>query len=178
LEMICQNGKIGLRRFAREDIEAFAKGVRRSKDSKNELSGMLRKISSLYQQFEKDGFFSREKGKLLIVLDQGEIIGYCSYFKSSPYVNGYEIGYQIFQEDHRGKGYGTQAVRLFTDFLFELQPILRIQICMDEQNHASERVAEKAGFSYEGIMRSVFQNKERIVNNKVFSIIRKEWEAR
>ena len=170
-----EGNKVNIRVFQREDIEKYAKLTFGICEAEKNFIGMLKKISGIYQQFEKDGFLSKSEGKLLIVSKEDEVLGYCSFFKGSPYVNGYEIGYRIFKEGHRGCGYGTEAVLLLIRFLFEYQPILRLQICMSEENVYSERVAIKAGFTYEGTMRSVFKIKGNPVNNKMYSITRAEW---
>lgn len=170
-----EGNKVNIRVFERADIEKYAKLTLGINEEKKNFTGILKKISGIYQQFEKDGFLSKREGRLLIVSKEDEILGYCSFFKGSPYVNGYEIGYQIFREEHRGQGYGTEAVVLLTKFLFEYQPVLRLQICMSEENAYSEKVAIKAGFTYEGTMRSVFMIKGNPVNNKMYSITRAEW---
>lgn len=168
--------KVSIRVFKREDLEEYVRVSNQTGNHNKRFTFMLKKMSDIYQQFEKDGLLTKEGGRLLITSKNDEILGYLSFFKGSPYVNGYEIGYQIFKEENKGKGYATEAVQLLTTFLFEYQPVLRLQICINEGNKSSERVALKANFTYEGTLRAVFKVRGKLVNNKLFSITREEWE--
>ncbi|NVM36526.1 MAG: GNAT family N-acetyltransferase [Candidatus Lokiarchaeota archaeon] len=53
----------------------------------------------------------------------------------------------------RKKGFCTEALKIFVDFLFLSQTIERIQATTDYRNTGSQRVLEKAGFTKEGIIR-------------------------
>jgi [ribosomal protein S5]-alanine N-acetyltransferase len=64
----------------------------------------------------------------------------------------FELGIGLFPSA-RGKGYGTEAVVLFTRFLFDEEGAARVQLGADVDNTAMRRVAEKTGFTYEGTMR-------------------------
>jgi ribosomal-protein-alanine N-acetyltransferase len=69
-----------------------------------------------------------------------------------------ELGYWVTREA-RGRGVGTRAVRLLTDWIFEALPIDRVEICAEPENTGSRRVAERAGFTFEGLLRSYIVNK-------------------
>lgn len=64
-----------------------------------------------------------------------------------------ELGYWL-APDARGRGAMTRAVRLLSAWAFENLPVDRIAILIEPQNGASRRVAERAGFAFEGILRS------------------------
>ena len=64
-----------------------------------------------------------------------------------------EVGYWVAREA-RGRGICTRAVRLVSRWLIEDHAIERLQLRADEQNPASRKVAEKAGFTQEGVLRS------------------------
>lgn len=53
----------------------------------------------------------------------------------------------------RGQGLMTAAVRIVTDFAFA-RGAQRVEICVHPDNAASRKVAEKAGFTFEGIRRN------------------------
>jgi len=65
------------------------------------------------------------------------------------YRGGY-IGYWI-DSGLANKGITTAAVIALTDYGFRELSLHRIEITMRPENAASQRVAEKAGFSYEGL---------------------------
>ena len=68
----------------------------------------------------------------------------------------FDLGIGLFR-DHRGRGYGAVAITLITGFLFEEEQAVRVSLSTDVANAAMRRVAEKAGFSLEGIMRGFWQ---------------------
>lgn len=68
-----------------------------------------------------------------------------------------EIGYGIAPA-HRGRGLTTRAVRLLMGWALTALDLTRLEICVTargKHGRASQRVAEKAGFVYEGLRRSV-----------------------
>lgn len=64
-------------------------------------------------------------------------------------LRGGHIGYWI-DKNYANKGYTTVAVELLTKFAFEVLELHRIEINLRPENSASRRVAEKAGYMYEG----------------------------
>jgi RimJ/RimL family protein N-acetyltransferase len=64
-----------------------------------------------------------------------------------------EVGYWLAREA-RGSGHATRAVRLICDWGLRSLGIERIGLLAATGNRASQRVAERAGFSREGVLRS------------------------
>ena len=65
-------------------------------------------------------------------------------------LRGAHIGYWI-DEGFSNRGITTEAVVAITDFGFQSLKLHRIEIALRPENEASKRVAEKAGFDFEGI---------------------------
>ena len=65
------------------------------------------------------------------------------------YRGGY-IGYWIDQR-FAGRGYTTRAVIALTEYAFSELQLHRIEINLRPENEASRKVAEKAGYIYEGL---------------------------
>ena len=63
-----------------------------------------------------------------------------------------ELGIELFDEA-RGKGAGTEAVRLITEWLLE-NDYRRVQATTDLRNAPMRRVLEKLGFEEEGVLRA------------------------
>ena len=70
-----------------------------------------------------------------------------------------EIGYLVFAAA-RGRGVAPRAVRLLTRLAFDEIGLCRVGILTAVENVASQRVAEKAGFQREGVLRSYGAVKE------------------
>jgi [ribosomal protein S5]-alanine N-acetyltransferase len=129
------------------------------------------------RQFHETGFWSEDYGRLLIVNAQEEIVGSIRFFKSIPYFDGFEIGYDVFDPHHRGQGIMTEALSLFVDYLFQSTKIHRLQLIIAEGNIASERVAQKCGFTYEGTARQAMFARGKHSDMKIYSLLRHEVET-
>jgi ribosomal-protein-alanine N-acetyltransferase len=128
------------------------------------------------RQFHETGFWSEDYGRFLIVNPADEIIGSIWYFQSIPYFDGLEIGYTMFAPQQRGQGIMTEALSLFADYLFQSAKIHRLQLLIAEGNIASERVAQKCGFTYEGTARQAMFARGRHRDMKIYSLLRTEVE--
>jgi RimJ/RimL family protein N-acetyltransferase len=65
-----------------------------------------------------------------------------------------ELGYMTWPHA-RGRGVATGALRLLTDWAFS-EGIVRAYLLIAQSNEGSKRVAERAGYEREGVMRSKF----------------------
>ena len=68
-------------------------------------------------------------------------------------MRGAYIGYWIDQR-YANRGYTTRAVVALTQFAFDKLSLHRIEINLRPENEASKRVAEKAGYKFEGLRTS------------------------
>jgi RimJ/RimL family protein N-acetyltransferase len=64
-----------------------------------------------------------------------------------------EISY-FLRASARGRGLATRAVGLVTRWAFDELALERIELRVHPENHASRRVAERAGFTREGVERA------------------------
>jgi RimJ/RimL family protein N-acetyltransferase len=84
----------------------------------------------------------------------GPVGGVGVHFFDGLDAGGAEVGYWIAAEA-RGQGVATAATRLAAEWAFETHPeLVRLQLRADLENEASNRVAEKAGFTREGVLRA------------------------
>lgn len=79
-----------------------------------------------------------------------------------------EIGY-IVAPAARGRGVATEIVRRLTRWAFEDLGALRACLLIDVENVASQRVAERAGYVHEGVLRSVHLKQGRRIDQAVWS---------
>ncbi|MGH3028909.1 MAG: GNAT family N-acetyltransferase, partial [Gaiellaceae bacterium] len=68
-----------------------------------------------------------------------------------------EVGYWV-APGARGKRVCTRALRLVSGWALALPGMFRLQLRADEENVPSKRVAENAGFTREGVLRSSHYN--------------------
>ena len=94
------------------------------------------------------------------------------YIHSKPELNGeVEIAYGI-NEEHRNKGYATEAAKAVVKFAFEKAGQNALSAIAKPENISSRRVIEKLGFTYHGT-RTVLDNGENI-DFDYFKLIRTE----
>lgn len=120
------------------------------------------------------GFWEKDFGRMIIIDKSGGLLGAVTFFKGVGDSEGYEIGCQIYRKEDRGKGYATEAIKLFCAYIFELKPIQRLQICTVKENIAARRVAEKCGFIFEGTMRKGYFARGKYHDLDFLSMIREE----
>ena len=64
-----------------------------------------------------------------------------------------ELGY-VIAPSARGRGVATRALELLTEWAFETLGALRAELIISVENHGSKRVAQRAGYQMEGVLRS------------------------
>jgi RimJ/RimL family protein N-acetyltransferase len=84
-----------------------------------------------------------------------------------------EVGYWLAAEA-RGQGHSTRAVRLISGWGFRALGLARIELLAAEGNAASQRVAERAGFTREAVLRSYMRLKGRQQDMVAYSLLSAE----
>jgi len=109
----------------------------------------------LRELYDHPGFWTEDAGAVAIeAVEDKRLLGTMQFYRSGPGIHGYEIGYILHDEDDRGKGYASEAVRLFSDYLFAERPgCHRLQLIIETENFASARLAEACGYASEGTLR-------------------------
>ena len=125
-------------------------------------------------KFRETGFWTEDYSQLLII-NRGEIIGSIWTMKAVPYFDALEIGYIIYDKENYGKGYATEALSLFTDYIFKIKVINRLEIRILPSHLASEKVALKCGFTFEGIIRQAIFHHGQYQDLRQFSLLRTDW---
>ena len=91
-------------------------------------------------------------GIFFAIEHENEFVG-CIDVKRAEWLNGNcEIGYWTMPE-HRGRGFMSQALELLSKWVLLGQDFVRVEVRVAVENHASQRVAEKAGLIQEGVAR-------------------------
>lgn len=87
-----------------------------------------------------------------------------------------ELGYWV-GKPHWNHGYATEAATAVIQFAFENLEVNRIQARHIASNPASGRVMEKAGMTFEGILRQSIFRWGEFEDAAIYSILRREFES-
>ena len=124
-------------------------------------------ISSVLSADEKETF------AFAITVD-GRVIGSIAVFRQGNiHRQTAELGYYI-AEGYWGKGIMTEAVKQICAYVFSKSDIIRIFADPFAYNAASCRVLEKAGFQYEGTLRSNAVKNGKVIDMKMYSLLKGE----
>ena len=122
-----------------------------------------------------------EKTELAFAIDYGngsdaEFAGVISFHSMDIPDLVAELGYWL-RAEARGKGVGTTAARLLTNFGFESMGFERIEALVDNENIASKKLLSAAGYSLEGVMRKKSRRFDGAqIDMALFSVVRDEWQ--
>ena len=107
----------------------------------------------------------------LVVADaeSGVIFGGGTLHHLDPNRSVIEIGYWLLPRA-RGRGIATKVARALAEFAFTLG-IHRVAAYVEVGNVQSERVLERAGFTREGVIRSMPKSDGRRVDKTIFSLL-------
>ncbi|GAA0355176.1 GNAT family N-acetyltransferase [Bacillus horti] len=103
-----------------------------------------------------------------------KMIGTCGYVWWKPQHHIAEIAYAIARPLW-GKGFMSEAVQAVLKFGFEQMELNRIEARCMLGNVGSERVMQKAGMTFEGILREQMYAKEQFHDLKLYAILKRDW---
>jgi ribosomal-protein-alanine N-acetyltransferase len=145
-------GAYVLRRFEASDGGAYDR-YRADPDVTRYTSiDAAREPASLALPLMEQAFLEKRAIRWAIAPKTGGIAGGCGFFEINEAHARAEIGY-VLAAGHWGHGVATAAVRAMARWAFETLRLHRIEAIIHPDNIGSLRVAEKAGFRREGVMR-------------------------
>jgi RimJ/RimL family protein N-acetyltransferase len=132
------------------------------------------KLKKLRDEWDENRLISDDGGRLMIVRGD-DPIGFVSYRRAWENQSSYcwDFGIALLPEA-RGKGYGTEAQRLLVRYLFAHSMVERVQATTRVENIAEQRALEKAGFTREGILRSITFQGGQWRDGVLYSVLRHE----
>ena len=121
--------------------------------------------------------FAESKGLGVGIWHQGELAGMVRYHEIDWENRSTEFGYRLGAV-FEGKGLVTKVCRVMIAHAFEELKLNRIVITCDTENSKSRAVAERLGFTQEGVLRQSEWLKDRFIDEAVYSLLADEWRGR
>jgi len=107
--------------------------------------------------------------------DSGKMIGRSGFHNWYPMHRRAELGYVLFDEAARQKGYMTEAVQAIIAYGFDEMDLNRIEAFASPANMPSVKILKGAGFTEEGLLRSHFFKDGVIEDSACFGLLQHEY---
>jgi len=168
------DGEIRLRLIAEADLAALIEAVQDP-----EVPRWTR-IPSPYGEAEAREWLDheahlRDSGEglatLIVDVETDELLGGIGLVHVNWEEARTEVGYWLAR-GARGRGAMTRAVRVFSRWVLDTLPIERLAILAAVENARSRAVAERAGFTFEGVLRSYIVFKDGRHDAAAYSLLR------
>jgi len=118
---------------------------------------------------------STDVPSMLLIEKDAEIIGTVTYYWEHKPSLWLEIGIIIYHPEFWSGGYGTEALKLWIDYLLESMPLVRVGLTTWSGNARMIRVAEKLGMKMEARIRKVRLYNGEFYDSIRMGILREEW---
>lgn len=126
--------------------------------------------------FVKSALVERERGNgyQYVIMEGENVIGTLGHHHYNARDHEIYIGYWLDAE-YQGRGIMTRACRALIDLTFEHMPIHRMVIQANVENLASRKVAERLGFTFEGVAREAELVNGAYRDLAIYSLLDREW---
>jgi ribosomal-protein-serine acetyltransferase len=172
--------EVKLRKLEMKDAERIYELLSQANILKSLL--ILKKTNKFNLNYEKNWikqvlneYKKKNPNKLYFgIVVEGVLIG-CIGANKLDYGNEKaELGYWI-GSGYQGKGYASQALKIFVDLLFKKFKLNRIEGSPFAYNKASHRVLEKTGFRLEGKRRKAMKRNGEFFDDMMYGLLREDW---
>jgi RimJ/RimL family protein N-acetyltransferase len=112
-------------------------------------------------------------GFAIVDSESDDFLGFVALVKADLETQEAEAGY-VIASTVRGRGVATRALKELTAWAFAELPLERIELLIDVANPASEVVAERCGYTREGVLRSTYLKPGLRSDTAIYSMLRHE----
>jgi len=186
-EVLISGRSVLLRDRVPEDVETYLRWMTRGewrgfdapwdgiRDSMDEQTAneVRAKMLKLYEQE-----FPEPRSFAFVSTLDGIPLGWVNRYKRGSQKDEWCVGVNLCEDDYLNRGLGTEALTLWTDYLFENSEIHRLALETWSFNPRMARVAEKVGFQLEGRLREAQLWEGHWLDKLQYGFLRSEWWKR
>lgn len=129
----------------------------------------------IQERIERHGNEANEPILAIRTLADDKLIGQMGMWIEQPHGDSF-VWILIGERDYWGKGYGTDAMRVFMRYAFQEWNLHRLSLRVFGFNQRALRSYEKCGFVYEGVNRNALNKMGQRWDEVWMGITRAEWE--
>ena len=133
-------------------------------------------IYDLEERYEREARNESVKRFMIYTLDDESIGSVSIRFRDKQAGNGI-LAIFIGEQNYWGRGYGTDALRVFLEYLFDQWNFHRIELETWAGNERAIRTYEKCGFVIEGRLREGFYVRGQYYDRVQMGILRSDYDA-
>ena len=115
--------------------------------------------------------------RVIIADEEDKPIGWINRYHKDKHENTWLIGIDICEDAYLGKGFGTESLKLWIDYLFTNSNIDNIGLKTYSFNDRMMRVAEKLGLEKREIEQDFVEWKDMKLDRVFYSIDRDKWNS-
>ena len=170
--------KVRLRSFELSDLDKIMEDWNKI-DLRRELGPVVPHSRKEREEWIRSTWQDRSTGRsFAFAMDDiktGEFLGHCILSNVRSINRTASVSIAIYKVKNRGKGYGTDAMRVLLKFGFDFLNLHRIGLNVFDTNPQAIRVYEKVGFTKVGVMRHTDFVEGQYVNDVAMDILEDEW---
>jgi [ribosomal protein S5]-alanine N-acetyltransferase len=174
--------KVSLHALSEKDEAADAPYFRWLDDLELDRYSGRSRFSNTIQRHKKYLESARGDGSLLLlgIYERGseKHVGNISLKEIDRFNRRGWLGYMIGDRESQGKGYATEAVRMFVYYLFLKMNMVRVYTTVATEHAASIKVLERAGLEREGTLRSHILVGSAALDCFMYAALADEWTRR
>lgn len=190
MQWIGHGGVIGVRLLLAADIDQLRRwfqpdqewhrwdGPYFAKMSPDEVDAAMDRIAATLA----DGSYaaaSPVRRAAIVARDDAEtVIGSVSWHWESEESDWRRMGITVYDPAGRGRGVGTESMRIWTDYLFATTEVVRLDYSTWSGNARMLAVGTRLGFTEEARFRDAREVRGERHDSVVMGVLRREWEAR
>lgn len=186
---IGESGDIAVRRFEVADLEQYGRwlqpeqewhlwdGPYVAKRGAEEIDALL----DLFRTTLEDGSAYAESPLARgVIVERGapeRMIGSVSWHWEAEESDWRRMGLTVYDPSTRGRGIGTHALRIWTDYLFRTTDGVRLDFATWSGNTRMLAVGQRLGFTEEARFRDAREVRGTRYDSVVMGVLRSEWDA-
>lgn len=180
---LLQSDRLTLQRFTRRDAGSLDEAIR---ESLTELNQWLPWARMDYTTGDTSAFIRESMNawkeerawdySIRLNDDPRRHVGNISFWTVSKLGKIAEIGYWV-RSSETSRGVCTEAVELLLEEIFHSQGYHKTVLRIAVENHQSDRVAQKLGFTKEGVLREELLIRGNWVDHSLWSLLDREYRS-
>jgi [ribosomal protein S5]-alanine N-acetyltransferase len=114
----------------------------------------------------------------LIEKESRKVIGWCGFHTWYTLHRRAELGYILYHETHRNKGFMKEAMSQILAYGFDVLKLNRIEAMVATTNVPSLALLRGFGFRHEGVLRQHYFKNERMEDSEIYSLLAQEYDIK